>query len=452
MQSRDADDFRPKARTLRFLWLSLLLATYQAHAQEMSSIRVPVVTAARLYVSTPVADGEKVGAVSATNSPSTWSITSGDPEGSFAISDSGVLTFTSQGAARYGGEIAKASVRLTILASNEAGSGTGSIEVYAYADGSKKAPSGAVQYPTELASYRARPPWKVAGFDYYVGIPSGTVLSSPKSISNPNVTNSGNTIICSGPGASASLSEIDFTGYFVYVPSGGCSSLTITNSNFACTGDDSPGFAFVQDQNNAALVIRNSKINSGDNCGSWPHNVSDPIACGGSCTIEHNWFYHASERILSIGARTEFRWNLIDNPNTMKGAHGNYHQFGGGTTANPDIVEFNASYSALFGGGEGYQFYGNEVPATIVSPALRYNTMIARKSDGHVTMSYMVHGSCHTALTSCTKISGQGSIAENYFDPSGAYGIFYGGSLTRELGWSSDHNINMLTGNVVTPH
>jgi hypothetical protein len=66
-------------------------------------------------------------------------------------------------------------------------------------------------------------------------------------------------------------------------------------------------------------------------------------------------------------------------------------------------------------------------------------------------MSYMVHGSCHTAGSSCTTISGGGLIAENYFDPSGAYGIFYGGTLTPELGWSSRNNINMLTGKLVTP-
>ena len=39
-------------------------------------------------------------------------------------------------------------------------------------------------------------------------------------------------------------------------------------------------------------------------------------------------------------------------------------------------------------------------------------------------MSYMVHGSCHTAGQNCTEISGTGIIAHNYFDPSGAYGYF----------------------------
>ena len=78
--------------------------------------------------------------------------------------------------------------------------------------------------------------------------------------------------------------------------------------------------------------------------------------------------------------------------------------------------------------------------------------MIALKSGGHVTMSYMVHGSCQTAKSSCTTISGTGVVADNYFDPSGAYGVFYGGTLTRALGWSSWNNFNMVTGRVVTPH
>ena len=421
------------------------------NAQVLPGGSAPVLINQKFYASTPASAGGRVGAVSTNSSPTSWSIIAGNSAGDFAISDTGVVTFTSRGAAHYDGTVALKSATLTVQATNASGAATATIEVNAYADGSVNAPSGPVQRPTGLSGYRLRPPWKVAGFDYYVGIPSGTVLSSPRSISNPDTTISSNAVVCSGRGASVSLNAIDFTGYSVYIPAGGCSSLTITNSNFACTNNKSPGFAFIQDQNSAKVVIRTSKINSGDNCGAWPDNVSDPIACGGSCTIEYNWFYHASERIVSIGIATLYRWNLIDSSNPANGAHQNYEQFGGGSTALSDVVEFNASYSALSGGAEGYQFYGNVLPTTIVSPVLRFNTMIALKAGGHVTMSYMVHGSCHTAGLNCTTISGTGVIADNYFDPSGAYGIFYGGTLTPALGWSSRNNINMVTGRLVTP-
>ena len=437
----------------RIITILGLLGACQVNAQVRSGSVPPTLIDQKFYTSAPAVAGGTVGTVSAANSPTNWSITGSNSAGEFAISDAGVVTFTSRGAALFDGAAAQKSATLTVQASNAAGVATGSIEIEAYADGAQNAPNGSAQYPTVLETYRARPPWKVAGFDYYVGIPLGTVLSPPQSISNSNITVSGNAVVCSGKGASVSLRAIDFTGYFVYVPSGGCSSLTISDSNFACTGNKSPAFTFFQDQNNASAVIRSSKINSGDNCGAWPDNVSDPIACGGRCTIEYNWFYHASERILSMGEDTLYRWNLINSPDTARGAHENYQQFGGGMTASSDVVEFNASYNALSLGGEGFQFYGNVIPATIVSPVFKYNTMIARKSGGHVTMSFMVHGSCHTARSHCTTISGQGEIADNYFDPSGAYGVFYGGTLTPELGWSVRNNINMLTGNlVVAPH
>ena len=67
-------------------------------------------------------------------------------------------------------------------------------------------------------------------------------------------------------------------------------------------------------------------------CSAWPKNVSDPIACGLVCTIEYNWFYHASERIVNMSAATLYRWNSIHFPKAEKGAHENYQQFGGGTT------------------------------------------------------------------------------------------------------------------------
>jgi hypothetical protein len=427
----------------------LLIVTGAVYAQVGGG--APVMAFQRLYTSSPAHAGGAVGLVRAENGPTDWAIVAGDPAGDFTISKEGLISFTDKGAIDYDGSTAEKSVALTVQASNARGAGSALVKVDAYADGAVNAPSGSAQYPNELAGYRARPPWKVAGFDYYVGIPHGTVLVSPTSISDPNVKVSGNAVVCSGKDVAVTLTGIDFTGYYVSVPKGGCSSITITNSKFACAGNKSPAFTFFQDANDGLDVIRSNNINSGDACGAWPHNVSDPIACGRSCTIEYNWFYHASERIVNMSSATLYRWNLIDSPKAEKGAHQNYQQFGGGTTVDLDRVEFNTSYNLLPGGGEGYQFYGNVLPAKIVSPIFQYNTMMSLKSGGAPTMSYMVHGSCHTAGRNCTEISGTGIIAHNYFDPSGAYGIFYQGTLTQARGWVSRDNINMVTGGTVVP-
>ena len=47
-------------------------------------------------------------------------------------------------------------------------------------DGCAGAPAGTPQLPRLLQAYRShRPKWDVAGVDYYVGMPTGTVLKDP---------------------------------------------------------------------------------------------------------------------------------------------------------------------------------------------------------------------------------------------------------------------------------
>ena len=47
------------------------------------------------------------------------------------------------------------------------------------ADGAANSPLGEPQVAGLLRGYAARPPWKVAGVDYYVGLPAGTYLKDP---------------------------------------------------------------------------------------------------------------------------------------------------------------------------------------------------------------------------------------------------------------------------------
>ena len=64
-------------------------------------------------------------------------------------------------------------------------------------DGFANAPTGAPQYPTYftnlngISPYPVRPPWKVAGVDYRVGINTGISLKDPATISSSIATVSG---------------------------------------------------------------------------------------------------------------------------------------------------------------------------------------------------------------------------------------------------------------------
>ena len=63
-----------------------------------------------------------------------------------------------------------------------------------YDDGYANAPPGPIQRPALLAGYSARPPWKVAGVDYAVGIPAGTVLTDWQNLKGPGISINGNMV------------------------------------------------------------------------------------------------------------------------------------------------------------------------------------------------------------------------------------------------------------------
>ena len=60
-------------------------------------------------------------------------------------------------------------------------------------DGSANGPAGTPQMSTLLSGYAVRPSWNVAGVDYAVGVPAGTVLKDPNTILNMAAGVSANT-------------------------------------------------------------------------------------------------------------------------------------------------------------------------------------------------------------------------------------------------------------------
>jgi hypothetical protein len=323
-------------------------------------------------------------------------------------------------------------------------------------DGFAGAPSGASQYPHLLDGYMSRSPCNVAGVDYRVGINTGKTLSPPSSLaSNPAITVSSNEVRCVGA-ASVTMDSIDFTGYTIYNGSDGCQNVTVTNSKFACPSSwaTSSPYAFIADQLPGSWVVKYNEF-YGDNCGTWPNDLSDPVSLG-NVVFQYNLMQHMPERHLSAGGagNVDYRYNLIDQDATQAGAHENYLQFGGGTIGNV-VVEFNTTYNGNDpNGAEGFQFYTNGT-GSFASIAFTHNTMIALVTGSQMSMSYMVHGDCHSesdCSTTITPITGGGTNADNFFDPTGAYGAYYGGSFTLAgATWSNSGNVNMVTGATVSP-
>src|SRR3954468_17404608 len=78
------------------------------------------------------------------------------------------------------------------------------------ADGSANAPAGTAQFVNLLNAYAVRPTWNVAGVDYYVGTPIGTVLKDPTSISMAGVSVDKSAHIIRVGGSNVTLSGYDF--------------------------------------------------------------------------------------------------------------------------------------------------------------------------------------------------------------------------------------------------
>jgi hypothetical protein len=98
--------------------------------------------------------------------------------------------------------------------------------------------------------------------------------------------------------------------------------------------------------------------------------------------------------------------------------------------------------------GEEFQFYAY-LGGTQQAAALENNTIIAldtggcQSSETGCLASYAIHGTYPG-----TGVGAQPQNTNNYFDPSGMYGAYYPGSM---MGWNSAGNINMVTGQVITP-
>jgi hypothetical protein len=399
---------------------------------------------------------------SSSNSPQGSS--SGDAGGSSGASSSGGMSSGSSGGGSSSGSSGGSSGGRD-AGSNGSGSGGGSGSGSSSSggdagacesDGFAAAPAGTSQYPHLLDGYMSRSPCKVAGVDYRVGINTGKTLASPTTLtSNSAITVSNGTVRCVGA-ASVTVDAIDFTGYTLYNGSDGCQNITITNSKFACpaTWSASSPYAFMADQLPGSWVVKYNEF-YGDNCGTFPNDLSDPVSLS-NVVFQYNLMQHMPERHVSAGGpgNVDYRYNLIDSDVTEPGAHENYLQFGSGA-AGKVVVQFNTTYNVNDpNGAEGFQFYTNGA-GSFQSIVFTNNTMIALATGTQMSMSYMVHGDCHAesdCSTTITPITSGGTNTDNFFDPTGAYGAYYGGSFTLAgASWTSTGNVNMVTGAAVTP-
>ena len=102
-------------------------------------------------------------------------------------------------------------------------------------DGSADAPAGVPELPNLFAGEAARPPWMVAGVDYAVGIPAGTMLTDWQNLRGPGISIVGNMVRIDNTNG-VQISNVDFAlhgGAVLYINNS--NNTVITGCNFKAT-------------------------------------------------------------------------------------------------------------------------------------------------------------------------------------------------------------------------
>src|SRR3974390_289158 len=282
----------------------------------------------------------------------------GDETGTMTFTDSlghsDVINIGSNGT--YGANLSNlANGTLTYLVSvtDPAGNVTNFDPTATLGDGSANAPAGTPEFATLLSNYTVRPSWYVAGVDYYVGVPSGTVLKNPTSISMAGVAVDSTNHVITISGSNVTLNGYDFSlnGGWGIVVTNLANNVTIENSNFKVGANN----LIPIDATLAGSI--NVLYNTFDGGGTQGHDPNQMIGVGGLATIEYNHFTNIANDVIDIenvpgGAAVQgatVQYNLADSINI-----GNYHSnflqtyaaggSSGNHTINSLIVQYNTYY------------------------------------------------------------------------------------------------------------
>ncbi len=308
-------------------------------------------------------------------------------------------------------------------------------KAHVFADGSAEAPRGSPLLPNLLAGYAARPPWKVAGVDYAVGVPAGTILRDPATIVMPGVSIDVARHFVSIDKSNVTLSGYDFglSGGWGIVVQPGVTNTVIENSSFHVGLTNLvPIHAYA---GAGDLSIQNNTFDGG---GGTSGVVWALIYYLGSGTFaaKYNSFLNAPADAIDFGGGTMTTivdYNVFHNLGTAPGAHADTVQYVGTNSTNA-VIAFNTVTS----GEEGIQLAAQN-HSTLINSAIENNVVVAKGPP--LTMSYSIA----VQQASGNKIDSV-VVAGNYIDCTGAYGPFYTptGSRLAFVG-----NVNMTTGSQI---
>ena len=308
-----------------------------------------------------------------------------------------------------------------------------------YNDGSAQAPAGTPLLPKLLSGYAVRPPWEVAGVDYAVGVPAGTILQNPATISMTGVTVDTATHTIYVTGSNVTLSGYDFGsagGWGVYIETG-VTNTVIENSNFLVGANQNVPISAAAGSGN--LTVQDNTINGGggQDAAVWAlinYNGS------GTFTAKYNSLLNAPEDAIDFSSGTMttiVEYNLFENLGTDTGSHPDPVQYDAVDSTN-SVEAFNTIYQPSASGMQGVQLQAQD-GSTLTNTEIENNTIVAPGPT--LTMSYSV-----AVIQNAGNTINGAVVANNYIDYSGAYGPFYPPSGSK---LTFTDNINMTTGTAI---
>ena len=309
-------------------------------------------------------------------------------------------------------------------------------------DGSANAPAGTPQHPHLLdvnspstqtfgETYAARPSWNVAGVDYAIGISSGVTLRDPTpggvldlALAALGCSLSGANIICTGN--NATISGWDFSlhgGYSLKIKG---NNDTIKNNKFALGANHASVTCLIGVDSTASNVtILNNVLNGNGLINAYIGRGLIDAGGGGTTTIQYNSIANAfSENIVLAsfdpsGVNLVLQYNVIENMGLGRadGAHGDWMQVANNPNSNFDslLISYNTfiQSGSVGGGGQGLTFPSQ---GAVASETVTNNTFVVAPG-GAVNWPVLID---------TTFLSGSATVANNYYDNSGAYGPLVG--------------------------
>ncbi len=237
----------------------------------------------------------------------------------------------------------------------------------AAADGCAGAVAATVQHsdffttyaPQNSQVYVTRPGWNVAGVDYAVGIPSGTVLKDPTSDALPTgcFVQAANPyrIVCQSSSSALMIDGYDFSLHncvYLQINNSWSGAVTIKNSKFAVgTGSFCTGSSIVIISSTSTLTFTNNQVDgNGPTFPSYAVLIDDQRAnSSGLGLFQYNVFLRGGARFNTQTGCNDvtIKWNygegLVYFGNG--GAHGEWGLFG--TSCGTTIANYNFNFNTF---------------------------------------------------------------------------------------------------------